>query len=285
METSALGCRLSSRFIAGHSLNQALTVVRNVTARNGTFTTLDFLGESITSLDEAAACRDEYLRTLQELAGAGLEANVSLKLTQFGLDHSQSTCLDNAARVVQAATAVDGFVRIDMESSVYTDRTLDVVRNLHARSEHVGAVIQAYLFRSAYDVEDLCARRIRVRLCKGAYLESPEVAFQSKRDVDANYVRLMKRLLEAGVYPALATHDEAIIRETCRHVEERGIERNRFEFQMLFGVRRDLQGRLAARGYRVRLYVPYGDAWYPYVMRRLAERPANVGFLLRNLFR
>ncbi len=284
-ETSRLGSRLSSRFIAGHALSQSLAVVRRINTRDGLFTTLDCLGESITSLDEAAACRDEYLRAVQELSREGLEANVSLKLTQFGLDLSEPACLENVGQVVEAAARVGGFVRIDMESSAYTGKTLDMVRSLHARYGHAGAVIQAYLLRSADDIEDLCARRIRVRLCKGAYLEPADVAFQAKRDVDANYVRLMKRLLEAGAYPALATHDEAIIRETCRHVEERRIDPSCFEFQMLYGVRRDLQSMLAGRGFRVRIYVPYGDAWYPYVMRRLAERPANVWFLVRNLFR
>lgn len=284
METSAAGRKLSSRFVAGQTLNQALVAAGKIRG-DGLFTTLDYLGESVTSLAEAKACRDEYLRGLHALAGAGLEPNVSLKLTQAGLDIDEGACLDNVAHVVESAAPINGFVRVDMESSAYTERTLRLVYCLHARFGRVGAVIQSYLYRSEEDVEELCRRKIRVRLCKGAYLEPAAVAFPSKADVDRNYLSLMKILLDRGSYPAFATHDEGLIRECCRHAAAQHISRDAFEFQMLYGVRRDLQRRLVDDGYRVRLYVPYGEAWYPYFMRRLAERPANVMFLARNFFR
>jgi proline dehydrogenase len=284
METSAAGRKLSSRFVAGQTLDQALAAARKIRG-DGLYTTLDYLGESVTSLEEALACRNEYLRGLHALADAGLEPNVSLKLTQAGLDLDERVCLDNVAHVVESAAPIGGFVRVDMESSAYTERTLRLVYELHGRFGRVGAVIQSYLYRSQADVEELCRRRIRVRLCKGAYLEPASVAFPSKTDVDRNYRNLMKILLDRGEYPAFATHDETLIREGCAYSAERGIPREAFEFQMLYGVRRDLQRRLVEEGYRVRLYVPYGEAWYPYFMRRLAERPANVMFLARNLFR
>ena len=284
METSPLAKRLSSRFVAGETLQQALAVAQRV-AGEGLTVTLDHLGENVTSLEEAAVSRDECLEAMKALRAAGLEANVSIKLTQFGMDLDEAVCRDNVELLAKEAAANGGFVRVDMESSAYTERTLRLVTELHARHRAIGTVIQAYLYRSARDVADLCQRRIRVRLCKGAYLESADVAFKSKADVDANYVRLMKALLEAGTYPAIATHDEAILDEARRFVAERKIGRDSFEFQMLYGIRRDLQRRLAAEGFRVRLYVPYGKAWYPYFMRRLAERPANLVFLARNFLR
>jgi len=233
----------------------------------------------------AAACRDAYLEALRRIAAENIEATVSIKLTQFGLDVSDTECRRNVLRVVAAAAAAGNRVEIDMESSDYVDRTLDLVEQLHASHGNLRAVIQAYLYRSERDVARLCALGIPVRLCKGAYREPPERAFPDKRDVDGNYLRLMKRLLDAGVDPAIASHDEAIIAETVRHARERAIAADRFEFQMLYGIRRDLQRRLVRQGWRVRLYVPYGLAWYPYFMRRLAERPANLMFLLRNLLR
>ncbi len=283
-ETWALARRLSSRFVAGSTLAEAVAVSGKIAAE-GIGVTLDRLGENVSSLEEARTSRDEYLRTLEELSRSGAAANVSLKLTQFGMDLSEAACLDNVDAVVRRAAALNGFVRVDMESSEYTDRTLALVRELHARHGAVGTVIQAYLCRSRADVEDLCARGIRVRLCKGAYLEPPEVAFQKKSDVDSNYVELMQLLLDRGDYPAIATHDPAMIDATRAYARTHGIGADRYEFQMLYGIRRDLQRSLAAGGYRMRLYVPYGDAWYPYFMRRLAERPANVFFLLRNLLR
>ena len=284
METSGAAQRLATRFVAGDSLADALAVSRRLNAE-GIAVTLDHLGESVASLDEAAQARDVYLRVLPAIREAGIQGNVSLKLTQFGLDFSLDQCRENVERLVDCAARLNTFVRVDMESGVYTQRTLDLVSGLHARYGSVGVVIQAYLYRSRADVEDLCAKRIRVRLCKGAYLEPPVVAFPRKRDVDRNFIELMKLLLDRGEYPAIATHDERMIAETRNYAAARGIGRDAFEFQMLYGIRRDLQRALVAEGYRLRLYVPFGKAWYPYYMRRLAERPANVLFILRNLFR
>ena len=284
METSPVAHKLSKRFVAGDSLDQALAVCGKLKAE-GIWTTLDCLGESVTTLAEAAQARDVYMKTLEAMHAAGLEGNVSLKLTQFGLDLSPAECRANVRQLVRRAAEMGGFVRVDMESSEYTDRTLDLVAGLHAESGAVGTVIQAYLHRSRADVEKLCAAGIRVRLCKGAYLEPHTVAYAAKPDVDRNYVELMKILLDTGVYPAIATHDEKMIAATKAHVAAKKLPREAFEFQMLYGIRRDLQRRLVADGYRLRLYVPFGKAWYPYYMRRLAERPANVFFILRNLFR
>jgi proline dehydrogenase len=284
METSPLAKRLATRFVAGDTLDQALGVARRV-GSEGIAITLDHLGESVASLEEAAEARDVYLDALAALHDAGIEGNVSLKLTQFGLDFSYDQCRANVEQLVLRAASLNGFVRVDMESSAYTQRTIDLVADLHARNRAVGVVIQACLYRSRNDIEELCRRAIRVRLCKGAYLEPASVAFPRKSDVDRNFVELMKLLLDRGAHPAIATHDESIIRQTEAYAAERGIPRAAFEFQMLYGIRRDLQRRLAAEGYRLRLYVPFGKAWYPYYMRRLAERPANVLFIARNLFR
>ncbi len=286
METSAVAQRLSTRFVAGETLEQALSVARALN-QEGITVTLDHLGESVTSLAEAAEARDVYLRTLDAIhAEAGASGgNVSLKLTQFGLDLSYDECLANVEQLVRRAAELGSFVRVDMESSEYTDRTLQLVRTLHARYGAVGVVIQSYLYRSKEDIEKLCAEKIRVRLCKGAYLEPAAVAFPQKADVDRSYMELTRYLLAQGVYPAIATHDEAMIAQTQQFVTSKAIPRDHFEFQMLYGIRRDLQRKLVAEGYRLRLYVPFGKAWYPYYMRRLAERPANVFFILRNLFR
>jgi proline dehydrogenase len=284
METSPLAKRVATRFVAGDALDQALAVARRV-GSEGIAITLDHLGESVASLEEAAEARDVYLDALSALHDAGIEGNVSLKLTQFGLDFSYDQCRANVEQLVRRAASLNGFVRVDMESSQYTQRTIDLVADLHARYRAVGVAIQACLYRSQNDIEELCARAIRVRLCKGAYLEPASVAFPRKSDVDRNFLDLMKLLLSRGVYPAIATHDENIIRQTEAYAAERGIPQGAFEFQMLYGIRRDLQRRLAADGYRLRLYVPFGKAWYPYYMRRLAERPANVFFVARNLFR
>ena len=284
METSALARRLAARFVAGDTLADALEAGRRIN-REGISLTLDHLGENVTSLDEAEASCKVYLRALDELSGHGINGNVSLKLTQFGIGISEEACRANVGRVAGRAKELGNFVRVDMESSEYTERTLQLVTDLHAQFGAVGTVIQAYLHRSEKDVEMLCGREIRVRLCKGAYLEPPEVAFQAKADVDRNFVHLMRILLVDGTYPAIATHDERIIEEAERFVRARNIPRESFEFQMLYGIRRDLQRRLVAEGYRLRLYVPFGKAWYPYFMRRLAERPANVVFLARNFFR
>ena len=284
VETSRLAQRLSSRFVAGERLEDALRVGQQINSEGITLT-LDHLGESVTSLAEASQARNVYLRALAAIHANGVQGNVSLKLTQFGLDLSEDECRKNVALLAEQAAALGSFVRVDMESSEYTDRTLCLVENLHSQYGCVGTVIQAYLYRSRKDVERLCARRIRVRLCKGAYLEPASVAFPRKTDVDRNYVELMKLLLDQGEYPAIATHDERMIEETRAYAAQRGIRREHFEFQMLYGIRRDLQRRLVGEGYRLRLYVPFGKAWYPYLMRRLAERPANVFFLARHFFR
>jgi len=284
METSPLAQRLAARFVAGSTLEQALAVSRTLNSEAITVT-LDVLGESISSLEEARLARDAYLRTLSAIHEGGVQGNVSLKLTQFGIDLSVGECRANVSQLVEKAAALDGFVRVDMESSEYVDRTLDVVFDLHARYHAVGTVIQAYLYRSKQDIEALNQRGIRVRLCKGAYLEPPGVAFPKKAQVDANYIELMQLLLDKGAYPAIATHDEKMIAATKAYAAARKISRDAFEFQMLYGIRRDLQRQLAKEGYRVRVYVPYGEAWYPYYMRRLAERPANLLFMLRNLLR
>ena len=247
--------------------------------------TIDHLGENVTSLAEAEVSRDVYLSALNQIAENHIDGNVSLKLTQFGMDISEPACRDNVEQLVMRAKELNSFVRVDMESSAYTEHTLQLVEDLHTRHGAVGTVIQAYLHRSEEDVENLCRRGIRVRLCKGAYLEPAEVAFQAKAEVDRNYAQLMRILLAAGTYPAIATHDEKIIEQTKEFAKSRHIAPDSFEFQMLYGIRRDLQRRLVAQGYRLRLYVPFGKAWYPYFMRRLAERPANVVFLARHLFR
>ena len=284
METSRAARRLSSRFVAGSTLEEALAVCHRIN-QDGLTVTLDYLGENITSLSEAVHSRDVYLRALHAIQKEKIDGNVSLKLSQFGMDLSPASCHENVRQLVCRAAELHNFVRIDMESSEYVEATLAMVRELHALTHSCGPVIQAYLFRSEADVADLCTRRIRVRLCKGAYLEPAAVAIQDKAAVDANFVKLAELLLAQGFYPGIATHDENMINAVKRFATERNIRRDAFEFQMLYGIRRDLQKRLVEEGYRVRLYVPFGEAWYPYFMRRLAERPANAVFLARNLFR
>jgi proline dehydrogenase len=285
METSAVSRKLTSRFIAGRTLGEGISVLRKLAAER-ILATLDHLGENVSSLEAAAASRDSYLAALGEIEGAQLPATVSIKLTQFGLDVSPEACEANVLALVAKASAMDSRVEIDMEASGYTDRTLTIVNRIQDRFPgYVRAVIQAYLYRSETDIQMLSARGIPVRLCKGAYLEPASVAIERKADVDANYVKLMKLLLAEGNYPAIASHDENIVREAERHIKEQKISAERFEFQMLYGIRRDLQRELVSQGFRLRLYVPYGDAWYPYFMRRLAERPANLLFIARNFFR
>src|ERR1700722_18538556 len=284
METSPAADRLTSRFVAGSTLEREVAVCSQLNA-GGYLATLDHLGESVTSLKEAEQSRDAYLAALDQIAKLNLAATVSVKLTQLGLDFSEQDCRANVECLVTRAKSIGCRVEIDMESSVYVDRTLSLVSDLHARHGRVRAVIQVYLYRSQSDIENLCRQKIPVRLCKGAYRESSDVAFPRKPDVDANYVRLMFELLEHGVYPAIASHDQKILDRAINYIRERNIAADRFEFQMLYGVRRDLQRRLVAADYRLRLYVPYGNAWYPYFMRRLAERPANVLFLARNLLK
>ena len=282
METSPLSHKFTHRFVAGETLDDALEVCARL-EREKIWTTLDHLGENVTSLDEASQSRDDYLAALAELGGH--PATVSLKLTQFGLDFSTDGCYENVRQLALKAREIGTHLEIDMESSAYTDRTLDVATRIAGEFPGTRAVIQAYLRRSAADIERMNQIKMPVRLCKGAYDEPASVAFAEKREVDQSYVELMKTLLDRGTYPAIATHDERIVGEAFRYVRERKIAPEQFEFQMLYGVRRDLQQRIVDLGYRLRLYVPYGTAWYPYFMRRLAERPANVVFLVRNLFR
>jgi proline dehydrogenase len=285
METSPLSRRFTSRFVAGRTLDEAVRAASQLSA-DKIQASLDFLGENVNSLDEATHSRDIYLRALESIAHQHLDSTVSLKLTQFGLDLSETVCLNNVATLVECAKSMNTRIEIDMESSSYTDRTLEIVRELHRRfGGHVRAVIQAYLYRSEADIARLSDERIPIRLCKGAYQEGPDVAFQQKADVDQNYVKLMKVLLERGEFPAIASHDEAIINECVQYVRDNRIAPERFEFQMLYGISRDLQKKLTGSGFRLRSYVPYGDAWYPYFMRRLAERPANVLFVARNILR
>jgi proline dehydrogenase len=284
METSSLARPLSARFIAGMTLNEALKTVRAINAQGMSFS-LDHLGEDILSLDEAVGFREMYIEALNEIHQAGMEGNVSLKLTQFGLDLSEDACRENVRKVVCRAAQLNSFVRIDMEGSAYTERTLELVRDLHAETGACGAVIQSYLHRSDADVEELNRRRIRIRLCKGAYLEPAGIAYQEKSEVDGNFVKLMQKVLAEGNYPGIATHDERMIEETLKFAALEKIGPDRFEFQMLYGVRRDLQKKLRAAGWGMRVYVPFGEAWYPYFMRRLAERPANVLFVAKNFFK
>lgn len=272
------------RFVAGETLDAALDVIARIRA-GGLHATVDVLGESVTSPEAARAAADRYVETLSALAARGLDGNVSLKLTQMGLDIGHDVCRANVERVFRRAAETGAFVRIDMEDHAKTDATLTLWRELRPLSPSSGVVIQAALHRSPADVEALIAERARVRLCKGAYKEPPAVAHQDKAAVDRAFVELMERLLAGGEYPAIATHDERIIRSAIAFAEREGIGRDRFEFQMLYGVRRDLQASLAADGWTVRLYVPYGREWYPYLMRRLAERPANVAFILSSIVR
>jgi proline dehydrogenase len=284
METSPAADRLTSRFVAGSSIEREVAVCQKLNA-DGYLATLDHLGESVTSLEEAEQSREAYLTALDRIAKLNLEATVSVKLTQLGLDFSEQACLANVECLVARAKSIGQMVEIDMESSAYVDRTLALVSDLHARYGSVRAVIQAYLYRSESDIQNLCRLSIPIRLCKGAYRESSDVAFPRKKDVDANYVRLMLELFDRGAFPAIASHDEHILNRALAYIQERNIAADRFEFQMLYGIGRELQRRLVGAGYRLRLYVPYGNAWYPYFMRRLAERPANVIFLARNLLK
>jgi len=285
LRRNGLARRFAARFVAGETVETAVEAARRLN-RTGITATLDFLGESVTREPEAAQARETYLQLLDRIAQEGVQANLSVKLTQLGLDVGPELCLANMTALLERAKALDNFVRIDMESSHYTQRTLDFFASLFDRyGRHCGVVIQSCLRRSEADLERLISMGARVRLCKGAYLEPPDVAFPAKADVDRNYIRLMEKLLTRGNYPALATHDVALIEHAKRFAREQQIPPSRFEFQMLYGVRRDLQTALRRQGYQVRVYVPFGTQWYPYLMRRLAERPANVAFILGNLIR
>ena len=284
-EASAAGRRISSRFVAGLEAEEVLLATAALN-RDGLLATLDSLGVNVHSPDEARNSAAIYHQLLDAVAERGLESNISVKLTQMGMDLSPGLAEEIVAGLLEHARRTGTFVRVDMEGSAYTQATLDLVCRLHRRFPgSIGVVIQAYLRRSAEDIAMLVAEGIRVRLCKGAYQEPATLAFPSKADVDANYLRLTGQLLGSGVYHGIATHDPAMIAGTEHMVAERGLDRRSFEFQMLYGVRRDLQRALSERGYPVRVYVPFGREWYPYFMRRLAERPANVLFLAKNFFR
>ena len=288
-ERSSIGQKVSGRFVAGTAVNDVLRVAQTLNAA-GLSVSIDNLGENVTSAEEAELSARLYHQLLSEISARGLIANVSLKLTHMGLDVDPKLAYDHVSGLVAQAASVQpkNFVRVDMEGSAYTQRTLDLVHELHRIPQNrgcVGAVIQSYMRRAQDDVARLLADGIRIRLCKGAYQEPSEIAFQAKSEVDANYVTLMKILMKSGIYHGLATQDERIIREAKRFALDQGISKDAFEFQMLYGIRRDLQQSLVREGWRMRVYVPFGTEWYPYFMRRLAERPANVRFVLTNLFR
>jgi proline dehydrogenase len=281
----APGTGFARRFIAGESIEEAVVAVQGVAAQ-GLLLTLDYLGESVGTSEAADAATRDYLRILDTIVASGIERNVSLKLTQLGLDVDRATCVDNLRRILDPATEHGFFVRIDMENSPYTDVTLQIFETLWGQGyRNMGVVLQSYLMRTEADVRRINTLGARIRLVKGAYKEPKTVAYQKKSDVDAAFVRLMKMLLDESHYPAIATHDPVMIDATKAYAAEKGYAKNRFEFQMLYGIRRDLQTALAAEGYPMRLYVPFGSQWFPYFMRRLGERPANVGFVLKGLLR
>ena len=285
--TSPAGRAAVARFVAGATLDEALEALARLRA-TGFRTTVDVLGEAVTSAEAAVASAGAYLATLDALAAAGLDRNVSVKLSALGLSLDEGLARDNLARILDRAAELEAFVRIDMEDHSTTDATLALwrqLRPLNAGRGDSGVVLQAALRRTADDVEALIAEGGRVRLCKGAYREPASVAYPSKAEVDERYADHLERLLLEGTFPAIATHDMRMIRQAVEIGRANGIGRDRFEFQMLYGVRRDLQEQLLGAGYGVRVYVPYGSQWYPYFMRRLAERPANVAFVLRNLVR
>ena len=286
VRNNRLAKRFANRFVAGETLDSALAAVRSLNAK-GISASLDLLGESVTKEDEARQAGRDYLRILDRLNAEKLNGNVSLKLTAMGLDISEDLCVAVTQTVLDRAQQYGTFVRIDMEGSAYTERTLRIFedRLYPSYKENVGIVLQSYLYRTLQDVQRANQLRCRVRICKGAYQEPATVAFPDKKDVDASYVRCMHALMLQGNYPGLATHDESIITEAKRFAQEQGIATDRYEFQMLYGVRRDLQERLVRDGYRMRVYVPFGTQWYPYLMRRLAERPANLAFITGSVVR
>jgi proline dehydrogenase len=282
--SNPLARRTSRRFVAGEELDDALAAAR-VCNQAGMKVSLDYLGENVASREDAVRAREMYFGVFDRIAQEKLDANVSLKLTQLGIDFGDDFCAQQAEPIIRHAASLGNFVRLDMEGSSYTQRTVDMTLLLRQKSEAVGTVIQSYLYRSEQDIRDLTAKGCRIRLCKGAYNEPPEVAFPRKEDVDKNYVKLMQILLESGIYHGIATHDPAMIDATKEFVARQNIAKDKFEFQMLYGIRADLQRELVRDGYRMRVYIPYGRDWFPYFMRRLAERPANLVFLARNLFR
>src|SRR5947207_13262914 len=275
---------VSRRFVAGETLDEVLDVTRELNARN-MHVSLDHLGENVSDAREATAAAQDFITALDRIKLAGLDANISVKLTALGLDISQELCEQNVCRILEHAQQFPIFVRIDMEGSAYTEQTVDITLRMHKQYEHVGTVIQSCMHSSKKHIEQLNAQGVRVRLVKGAYKEPKTAAFQQKSEVDHNYIRLMTVLLQRGNYPAIATQDEAIINATCKFARDNGISKSAFEIQMLYGIRRDLQEKLVSQGYNMRIYVPYGSQWYPYLMRRMAERPANLLFVMSNAIR
>ncbi len=278
--------KLTTRFVAGETIDEAVAAIRELNAE-GCSASFDHLNESVSSPDEAEAEVQEYLHILERIDQTGINSNVSIKLTQFGLELDHELAYRNARRVVEDAARRGNFVRVDMEASAVTQVTIDIFKRLRAEFglNDVGIVLQSYLRRTYNDTRDMLKLPARIRICKGAYKEPPEVAFPDKKDVDDNYVRVMQLLLSSGVYHGIATHDPKMIAATIDYAQKQGIGKDAFEFQMLYGIRRDLQRQLAKDGYNMRVYVPYGKHWYPYFMRRLAERPANIWFVLKNVFK
>ncbi len=284
-EHSSTGQKMSRRFVAGTTVEELLAAAQAVNAK-GMTVSVDNLGENVTNAAEAEASAQLYHKLIDLITQRGLKANVSLKLTHMGLDVDEKLAKQLVCGLVEHANRLDNFVRVDMEGSPYTQRTLDFVHDLHRRHPgHTGAVLQSYMRRSEADAQKLIADGIRIRLCKGAYKEPPEIAYQKKSEVDANYLKLAKMLLKSGIYHGIATHDERLIQQIMLFAEKEKIARDAFEFQMLYGIRRDLQERIVREGWRMRVYIPFGTEWYPYLMRRLAERPANALFIAKNIFR
>jgi proline dehydrogenase len=276
--------RMAQRFVPGEELGPAIDAVR-ASNRAGMTASLDHLGENVVTREDAERARNSYTEALGRIAADGVDSNVSLKLTHIGLDLDGEFCAEQLRIILRRAEELGNFVRVDMEGSAYTDRTLQMVKQARAETAAVGTVIQAYLYRSEEDIRALLAIGCRIRLVKGAYKEPSQIAFPRKKDVDANFIKLMKILLPSGIYHALATHDPRMIEATTRFAAEQNISKDKFEFQMLYGIRTDLQARLVKQGYRVRVYIPFGRDWFPYFMRRLAERPANLLFFAKNFFR
>jgi proline dehydrogenase len=286
-ENSAVGRKLSRRFVAGITVED-LILAAVAMNRAGVRVTVDSLGENVTNREEALRSEARYHQLLDQIARRKLDANVSLKLTHLGLDVDETLAHRTVEELLEHAIAIGSFIRVDMEGSAYTQRTLDLVRGLHRRAGaagHIGTVLQAYLYRTGEDARLLCSEGIRIRLCKGAYQEAAAIAYPSKQDVDANYIRVAKQILSSGVFHGLATHDEKIIGAIQAWTLQEGIPKTAFEFQMLHGVRRELQEKLAKEGWGVRCYIPFGTEWYPYFMRRLAERPANAWFLAKSYWK
>lgn len=276
--------KAAKRFVAGELLEEGLEAAKKLN-QIGIKTTMDFLGENTKTKEEAINCSKEIFKIIESIEKEKIDGNVSLKLTQLGLDLGEEFCEDIINSIVEEAKRRNNFIRIDMEGSQYTEKTLKLFYKIFERHKNVGIVIQAYLYRSLKDAEEIIAKGARIRLCKGAYKEPKTIAFPRKRDVDDNFIKITKLLLDSGIYHAIATHDENMIKATISYVEEKNIKKDSFEFQMLYGIRRDLQIKLVQDGWKVRVYLPYGTHWYPYYMRRLAERPANLFFVLKNIFK